>query len=809
MSETIERVETDSWIGKSMKRIEDARFLRGQGRYVGDYAARGMIEIAPLRSPLAHARIRNIDTSRAEALPGVFAVLTGEDAKRLTNPLFRSIPDPIVQYCLAVDKVRYVGEYVAVVAAKDRYIAEDAASLIDVEYEELAPVVDPFDAMKDETLIHAELGSNVPIRRTLTFGEVDKHYAEADVVVEGTFRWGRHSGVPMETIGAVANWDEGSQTMEVVHNLQSPMLNFSIADSLKIPTSRLKLIPSDIGGGFGIKFFAPKAIVIAGMVSRVTGRPAKFMEDRFDHMMNCDGHAEDRYYKASIAATKDGKLLSFKINVVDDYGAYFQFGPGSHANTLSQATGLYTIESHQYELTAVLTNKCQQCPYRGFGTPPTNFVLERLIDKLAKQIGMSLVDIRRKNFIPKDQFPYKIPTGNQYDSGDYEKVLDALLELSKYDELVDWAEAQRKQGRYVGVGISTTPDRSVFSATEFWFWYDNPPVPVSSAPESASIKIDADGSFTVFLHSASSGTAAETVAAQIVATEFHVDPSRISVVNMDWQAGAPSTGPAGSRLTVMLSGALSGAADILKEKMLKIAAKELEVDRDDLEFAFERVQVRGAADRSVSIDEIALKANVLKMQLPDDVSTGLTQTFTFDHPLTTPPNDSRTDLGIFYPFMAQTMHVPVVEVDIETGMIKYLEYFAVHDCGTVINPITVDGQILGATCQGVGGALLEEFRYDENGQMLSASFMDYLMPTAMEMPAMKVAHTETPSPFSYRGVKGAGEGGRMVVASALASALDDALQEFGVEITELPLTPSALLEKITQAKVARRVEESR
>lgn len=791
----------EGWIGKSMKRVEDPRFLRGRGRYVADYTTRGMIEVAPLRSPYAHARIRSIDTSRAAALPGVYAVITGEDAKELTNPLFRSVPDPVVQYCLAVGKVRHVGEYVAVVAAKDRYIAEDAVALIDVDYEELPPVVDPFEAMKETSaVVHEEVGTNMVKHRVFTFGDVDQHYAEADIIVEDSFRWGRHSGIPLDTIGAVASWDESTGTMEIVHNLQSPMLNWSIADSLQVPTSKLKLVPTDIGGGFGIKFFAPKACVIAGMVSKVTGRPAKFIEDRFDHMMNSDGHAEDRYYKASIAADADGMLLSFTIQVVDDYGAYFQFGPGSHANTLSQATGLYTIKSHRYDMTAVLTNKCQQCPYRGFGTPPTNFVLERLIDKLALQIGMDRVEIRRKNFIQKDQFPYTIPTGNQYDSGDYDKVLDALLDLSKYDELNKWAEEERRKGRHVGVGISTTPDRSVFSATEFWFWYDDPPAPVSSSPESASIKIDADGSFTVFLHSASSGTAAETVAAQIVATEFDVDPSRIAVTRIDWQAGAPSTGPAGSRLTVMLAGALKGAADKVKEKILKIAAHDLEASPEDLELSGGNVVVKGAPDRAISLDTIAMKANALRLQLPDDVGTGLAETFTYDHPLTTLPNDERTNLGIFYPFMAQTMHVPVVEVDTETGMIKYLDYYAVHDCGTMVNPQTVDGQVLGASCQGVGGALLENFEYDANGQLLSASFMDYLMPTAMEMPAMVVGHTETPSPFSYKGIKGAGEGGRMVVASALASAVDDALSDLGVHITELPITPSHLLELINEAK---------
>lgn len=798
----------NDWIGKSLKRVEDPRLLRGKGRYVDDYFVRGMVEVAPLRSPLAHARIRSIDTRAAEALPGVYAVLTGEDAERLTNPLFRSVPDPIVQYCLAVGKVRYVGEYVAVVAAKDRYVAEDAVALIDVDYEELPPLVDPFEAMESDTLVHEELGTNVPISRTLTFGAVAADYEAADLIVEDTFRWGRHSGVPMETIGALATWDHGSGTMEIVHNLQSPMLNFSIADSLKVSTSRLRLVPTDIGGGFGIKFFAPKPAIIAGMVSKVTGRPAKFMEDRFDHMMNCDGHAEDRYYEASLAVTSEGEFLSFKIKVVDDYGAYFQFGPGSHANTLSQATGLYTIKSLEYDMTSVLTNKCQQAPYRGFGTPPTCFVLERLIDKAARELGRDVVDIRRQNFIQPDQFPYKIPTGNEYDSGDYDKVLDALLELSDYRKLKEWAALQRAKGRYVGVGIATTPDRSVFSATEFWFWYDNPPSPVSSSPESASMKIEADGSFTVFLHSASSGTAAETVAVQVVATEFSIDPAKVSVSRIDWQAGSPATGPAGSRLTVMLAGALRESCAQVKDKVRKIAAHLLEASPEDLEFSGGRVHVAGSPANGVSLDEIALKANAFKMQLPDDISTGLEAVFTYDHPRTTLPNANRDDLGIFYPFMAQTMHVPVVEIDPRTGQITFLKYFAMHDCGTMINPMTVDGQVLGATCQAVGGALYENLAYDENGQMLSASFMDYLMPTAMEMPAMVVGHTETPSPYSYRGVKGAGEGGRMVAGAAIASAVDDALVDLDIHITELPLTPSTLLEKINAARNARSENEA-
>lgn len=802
--------ETDvagrDWIGKSVQRVEDHRLLRGAGRYVADIKASGVLEVAALRSPLAHARIKSIDTTAAQAVPGVYAVLTGEDARRLTDPLSGALPD-VVQYCLAVDKVRHVGEYVAVVAAEDRYIAEDAVSMIDVEYEEAPPVVDPFEAIKDETLLHEANGTNVAFHRLLTFGDVDRHFDEADVTISERFRWRRHSGIPMETLGALATWDEGTQTMEIVMNLQWPTVSWALAKSLRIPNSRLKLVPADVGGGFGNKMHAPKTSVISGMVSRLTGRPARFMEDRADHMMNSDAHAEDRHYEAAIAATRDGRIRSLSVKVVDDYGAYFQFGAGTHANPLSQVTGLYAIESCRYEVQAVLTNKCQQGVYRGSGAPPTNFILERLVDKLARQIGVDRVKIRRSNFIPKDAFPHKIPTGNQYDSGDYHKVLDALLELSDYDTRVSEAERARREGRHVGVGLSTTPDRSVFSATEFWFWFDKPEFMETSTPESASIKIDADGSFSVFLHSTTTGTATATVATQVVATEFGIDPSRISVHRLDWHSAARSMGPAGSRMTVMLSGALKGAADALKEKILRIASEDLEVSPDDLELAEGMVRVKGSSVVAESLDDIALKANTMKLHLPEGMSTGLFETYTYDHPLTTLPKDDRSDLGIFYPFMAQTMHAPVLEVDVETGQVRFLDYFAAHDCGTIVNPLTLDGQVLGATCQGIGGAMFEEFVYDDNGQMLSSNLMDYVMPTAMEMPRMKIAHSETPSPYTYRGIKGAGEGGRMVAASALASAIDDALSDYGVFITELPITPESLLRLIDEGR--RRMEASR
>jgi CO/xanthine dehydrogenase Mo-binding subunit len=526
----------------------------------------------------------------------------------------------------------------------------------------------------------------------------------------------------------------------------------------------------------------------------------KFVEDRVENMTSCDNHGSERLYDVDLALTDEGEMLSLRVDTVDDYGAYFQYEVGHHGNSMAQVVGPYTIDSVEYDVTAVLTNKCQQGAYRGFGSEVHNFALERVVDAAATELGIDPVDLRRRNLIPSDAFPYKIPGGNVYDSGDYEAVLGEALDLADYDEWLDRQSAARAEGRHIGIGVVTCQERSVFSATEFWFWNDDPEFKMTSTPESVEISIDRTGNVSVILHSPFWGNSPETVATQIVAEELTVDPERISVSYADMQSGLDSTGPGGSRYTVMIAGAIERATGELKQKMKRIAADDLEVADEDLTFGDGELRVRGAPDRSKTIDEIALAAHAFALELPEGVNSGLQADHVYDHPYTTMPSEDRDDLGVFYPIMGHMVHVPVVEVDVETGHVEFLDYTAVHDCGTVVNPQTLAGHVRGGTAQGIATALFEEFKYDDNGQLVTANFTDYFIPTAHEVPdELTVGHVETPSPYTEYGIKGGGEGGRMAAPAAVAAAVEDALAPFDVSVDELPLTPERVASLVDDA----------
>ena len=491
------------WIGQSMKRVEDPRLLTGRGKYIDDVVLPNMAHAAVLRSPHAHARIKSIDTSRAEALPGVVLVMTGAQAAEHTGPLPCFANPPVAQYCIATDRVRHVGEAVAAVVAESRYIAEDAIDLIEVEYELLPAVVDPEEAVTSsgDAVLHPDRGpSNIALQRTLTFGPVEDDFAAADRVIRRKMRWPRSGGQPMETVGAVAEFDEGMGKFTIHANLS--MYNYVgwlIAVSLNVPAHRLNIVPVIAGGSFGSKLFAHKVPVLTATLARAAGQPVKFLEDRIDNITNCDNHGSDRVYDMEVAVMNDGTITSLRMKVIDDYGAYLQFGVGHHGNAAAQLTGPYRIGSGEIDLTAVLTNKCQQGAYRGFGSEVTNFVLERMVDAAAEELGMDPVVIRRKNFIQPDQFPYKIPTGNVYDSGDYDAVLDKALEMVDYQGWRKRQEEARREGRYIGIGLVTCQERSVFSSTEFWFWNDEPGFALTSSPESVNLKIDPTGKAFVAL----------------------------------------------------------------------------------------------------------------------------------------------------------------------------------------------------------------------------------------------------------------------------------------------------------------------
>jgi carbon-monoxide dehydrogenase large subunit len=791
-----------AWVGKDIKRREDPALLMGTATYINDMKLTGMLYAAALRSPYPHARILSVNTEAAKKLPGVHAVLSGRDAAEFLDPMPTFCAEPVVERAIALEKVRYVGEAVAVVAAESRYIAEDALDLIEVEWEPLPVVSDPIAAMApDAPLVHENLPSNVVYDHAFIFGDVDADFARADSIIKRRLHWPRATAAPMETCGALCSYDSARGSMEIWSN--SNRLNSAswvMSGMLKLPPHMLNFHPMYVGGSFGSKHFLAKVIGIAGVLSKVTGRPVKFMEDRVDNLAANDSQGPDRIYDAELALSKEGKFLSLRLHTVDDYGAYFIFAITGNTNMLAQITGPYTINSVMSDVKAVLTNKNQQTVIRGAGSDVGNWVLERLVDAACDELGFDAVEIRHRNFIRPEQFPYKIPTGNVYDSGNYDAVLDMALEHANLQYWRQEQERGRKEGRYIGIGLATAQQRSTYSSTEFWFHNPGPATGLTSTPESVRIGIGPTGGVTVTMFSPCWGNSPETVAAQVVAEELGVDPEQVNITYDSTTHALPSAGPGGSRMTVMLSGAVKGASVKVKEKMFKIAAHVLEASPDDMELVAGRVAVKGSPNSSLSIADIGMKAYWYKLDLPPDMESGLEGTFTYDHPYTTAPQEDRKDLGVFYPIMGHCAHIPIVEVDIQTGQVKFLSYVAVHDVGTVMNPRSLQGQIRGGIAQGIGLALLEEVSYNSDGQNLTTTFADYLLPSSTDVPNIEVYHHETPSPFTAYGVKGGGEGGRMVAPPAVTRAVEDALKPFGIKITEMPITSEKIVSWIMQAQ---------
>jgi CO/xanthine dehydrogenase Mo-binding subunit len=475
-----------NWIGRSIPKVEDRKFLLGRGNYVDDMAMPGMLHAAMLGSPYGHARIASIDAERARRLPGVVAVVTCLEAMELSDPMPDFGPDPEKHgwRCMATDKVRYVGEPVAAIVATSRYIAEDARELIEVEYEELDSVVDAREAMEPSApLLHEAMGTNVALDSTLAYGDVEGAFENAALVVRDRLSWGRTGGQPLETVAAIASFDPGSGMM-TIHSNSVALTNFLflLANAMKIPANKLDLHPHPAGGSFGSKFWAVRVNVLAGMLSKVVGRPVKYVEDRLDNIMSCDHHGSERSYDVELAIDADGIFTGLKLDVVDDYGAYIQFGLGTHGNAMGQVIGPYRIGAIEYRARGVFTNKCQQGAYRGFGSEVHNFVLERIVDLAASELGADPIELRRKNFIRPEQFPYKIPGGNEYDSGDYEAVLDKALEMADIPRWRAEQERLRQEGRYIGIGLVTCQERSVYAANEWWFFDPGKGVFVSSVP---------------------------------------------------------------------------------------------------------------------------------------------------------------------------------------------------------------------------------------------------------------------------------------------------------------------------------------
>jgi 3-oxo-Delta1-steroid hydratase/dehydrogenase large subunit len=784
------------FIGKPVPRVEDRAHLTGRTEFIDNVSLPGMLHCAILRSPHAHARVKKVDAAAAEKLPGVAAVLTAEDVLRWSFPS-ATMPEGWGTHCLATDKARFVGEPVAAVAATSRYVAEDAVELIEVEYEPLAPVVDArLAAASGSPLIYEDKSSNIMFQRQFTWGDVDAAFREADHVFTQTFRWNRVGANPMETFGVITQWDPVEHSVTFRGTFQSPsLLGMGRAAVLGLPFNRVRVISHPRGGSFGGKMGFRGSDITALLSRKTGGQPVKWIEDRMEYLTASSSQAWDRHYEASLAVKKDGTLIGFKVKLLDDLGAtgegYASFGA---MKPLAAFTGCYAIPVASYDVTLVATNKVPAAAYRGMGPPPHSFVLEQMVDIAARGIGMDPTEIRRRNYIPSDRFPYVIPSGNEYDSGNYEATLDTVLEKANYEKLRrDQAEA-RKQGRYLGIGVANAVEPGVFD----WNAYAAVGMQGIGAPESATVSIDLLGNIVIRVGFTPEGQGQYTLATQVAADYFGVEMDAVRVVYQDTLCAPPHFGPGGSRLGVALTGAILGASERLKEKMLKVAAGLMQTLPENMELMDGKVRMKGVPGAEMTLAQVAGTMLGRSDLLPPGIDPRPEATYAWTAPDRHPVDEQGR--AKTYLTAANACHVVLVELDVETGQVKILKYWLADDCGTRLNPATVEGMTQGSVVQGVGAALFEQYVYNAEGQPLTSTFMDYLLPGFSEAPMTEKMVLVTPSPFTPLGAKGVGEGAIHTAPAAVMCAVNDALLPFGVRANEVPATPNRLWEIIRKAR---------
>ena len=784
------------YVGRAVRRVEDPGLLTGRAEFIDNLVLPGMLHCAVLRSPYAHARIRSVDPSAALALPGVVAVVTGEDALRWTLPAVTA-PEGWGTRPLATDKVRFVGEPVAAVAATSRYLAEDALERIEVDYEPLPVVADPRKALEaGSPLVFEERGSNVMMQRVFRWGDVDAAFREADRVFTESFRWNRLGANPMETFGVISRWDPLEGSLTCWGSYQSPsFMALGRAASLGLPSNKVRIISQPHGGSFGGKG-GPRGTDITAMLSRKAGgRPVKWIEDRMEYLQAGGSQAWDRRYEASLSARADGTLTGLRVKLLDDLGATGEgYGSLSAAKPLACFTGCYTIPVAEYDLTLVATNKLPASPYRGMGPPPHNHVLEQMVDIAARELGIDPAEIRRRNYIPPDAFPYTIPSGNEYDSGRYEAALDKVLEMADYPALRKQQAEAREEGRYLGIGLVSTIEPGVFD----WNAYAIVGMQGTGVPEGATVSIDILGRIVARVGFSLEGQGQYTLVTQLLADYFGVEPGDVQVVPQDTLSAPPHFGPGGSRLGVALTGAVLGAAGQVKEKLERVAAALMQAPPESVELMDGVLRIKGVPGAEMPLAQVAGAMLARSDLLPPGMDPRPEATYAWTAAGRTPADAEGRAKS--YLTAANACHLALVEVDPETGKVEILAYFIADDCGTRLNPASVEGQIQGGVAQGVGAALLEEYVYDEAGQLLTSTFMDYLLPTIFEVPMTEKAALVTPSPFTPLGAKGCGEGAIHTTPAALMCAINDALSPLGVRATEVPASPNRLWKLIAGAK---------
>jgi carbon-monoxide dehydrogenase large subunit len=772
------------YFGAPIKRNEDPKLLAGQALFVDDVELPGMLHAAFLRSPYAHARIRRIDASHARAMPGVHAVYVAADLGDYwkPGPLLVS-PPPVegrifnerTQVPLAKDKVKHVGEPVALVIAESRYLAEDAANMVEVEYEPLPVVVEIDKALDPATaLIHDDLDSNLAAHVIQRKGDYDSVKARADVIIRRRFHYDHGASAPMETRGVVAHWEARAGRLTVWDTTQAPVgIRNGLAGMLDLNEKQVRVIAPFIGGGFGpkIMMFYPEEVLVPWAAMRLN-RPVKWIEDRSEHFF-ATTQERNQVHDAEMALTKDGRILGIHDVFLHDAGAYVPYGLTVPLNSQCTLLGVYDVPNYYSEFKAVFTNKTIVTPYRGAGRQHGVFVMERLLDIAARELGLDRNEIRRRNFIPPEKFPYNNEIIYQdftrlvYDSGNYAPILEKTLAMIGYEKFVNEEQPKaRAEGKHLGIGVVCYVEGTGIGPYE-----------------GARVQVQASGKVSVATGVGTQGQGHYTSFAQVVAEQLGVEVSDVDVITGDTDQFYWGAGTFASRGAVVAGNAINEAAKVVRAKALRLAAEYFECAEEDLELAGGEVRVKGVPSKTIRLGALAQKANPLRGAVKPGTEPGLEAANYFG------PERGATASGA---------HAMIIEIDPETMMVEVKKYVVIHDCGRVINPMILEAQVHGGVAQGLGNAFYEQLAYDANGQLLNASFMDYLLPTALDVPRMEVGHQETPSPLNPLGVKGAGEAGAIPVGPLFAQAVEDALNLPGLEIREIPLSPKRIWELVKE-----------
>jgi carbon-monoxide dehydrogenase large subunit len=782
----IEQPPSQKWVGQALRRKEDPRMITGRGRYVDDLVVAGMLYMAVVRSPEAHAKIVSIDTSAAMELPGIHGVFTGEDLDLGSGLPMVWVPPGVEvrspeHWPLAKGEVKYVGQGVVAIVGEDKYAVVDAAEQVFVEYDPLPVVVDPEKALEDGSpLVHEEFGTNSTHEWSIGGGDMDAAWADADVVLERRIVNHRTAGTPIEPRVCLADYRGGSLTLHLTS--QNPhLIRLFLAGQLGMSEDTIRVVAPDVGGGFGVKITEYPEEILASWISRKVGRAVKWTETRSEHMSSSI-HGRDQIDYVKVGAKRDGTITGIECTAIADCGAFYTIlTPFISAFTGFVISGCYKIPNLKFTAKGVFTNKMCTDATRGAGRPEATHLIEVMVEQLSHELGLDSLEVRRKNFIPKEDFPAQVAVGIVYDSGDYHGSLDRLLTHVDLEAFRREQEELRSKGIHRGIGFSTwmeicglAPSRVVG------------PMGVglqSGFYESSLVRVHATGAATVYSGTAPHGQGLDTAFAQIVADRLGISPDMVDVVHGDTGTGPFGLGTYGSRSLAVGGESIARSTVKLVDKAKKIAAHNLEAAPEDIELVDGKFSVKGSPDKGLTIAEIAGCAYVT-MDMPEGMEPGLEETTFYD-----PEN-------FVFPFGA---HACIVDVDVETGKVDIVRYVAVDDCGPAINPNLIDGQIHGGITHAIGQALYERIHYDDDGQLVTGTFVDYALPSAADVPSFETDRTETPSPVNSLGVKGVGEAGTIAASPAIVNAVIDALRPVGVDFINMPLSPQNVWATIQEA----------